>query len=346
MTNTTTQVQMSIVEACALWQEEKQSEAGEETEYVKLLKCYTNRWTKFFGDVPLESLTRERIWEYLNARAVNLSRQTVEHDRRTLKQFLSWCRQHGFLDHEPMLGIRRFRVVRKRPNVLNLEQQERLLLEARKEFSNLSVGMGARTGQVWRQRVRYKSHLYFLVRLAIATGFRRGTLLSICWGHIDLETRIWRIPGTCMKGKADYVQPTFSDAIETLKEWKAWLLEHKGPEWIQPTAKIFDVPGYRCGFDRLKYAAGLPKLKFHDLRRTFIFNARVKYKISLESTMALSDHHDLKTVLNHYRWADNDEIRDDITKAEADISARTPPPPACPRVTSAEAESPSDWGLS
>jgi len=143
---------------------------------------------------------------------------------------------------------------------------------------------------------------YGYVLLLLATGFRSGLAGRVRWEHVDLIAGMWRIPAKLMKSRREYVQPIAPRILD-------WLRTH-----AKPSGHIFG-PGADKWWGPIRERAGLPTLKQHDLRRTFVTKCR-RAGVTLEATMALSDHHDLRTMTQFYRRVDETDTREALERIE------------------------------
>ena len=141
------------------------------------------------------------------------------------------------------------------------------------------------------------SGVYEMYLTEIATGLRRGELLGLKWSDIDYENQtifirrqICRIDGIVTEGplktKNSYrkiIVP--SDVLEVLKNKQ--LNEDNASEYVfsSPTGGAISPDSVLHMLHRVLKRAGLPKIRFHDLRHTF-------------ATMALQNGVDVKTVSN------------------------------------------------
>jgi integrase len=102
--------------------------------------------------------------------------------------------------------------------------------------------------------------------LALLTGARRGNVASMTWDDVNLEWRLWRIPGTVAKSGEPIVVPLVPAAVEVLQRRR---MGANGSLWVFPsrgkTGHIVEVKG---AWKRILTAAGLPDVRPHDLRRT------------------------------------------------------------------------------
>ena len=137
--------------------------------------------------------------------------------------------------------------------------------------------------------------------IELATGLRRGELLGLKWSDIDLEhgslrvqRQIARIDGEIVEGplktkNAYRTLPLSADAISVLKMQKCKV---GNSEWVfpSPAGGPMSPDSVLHMLQRVLKRAGLPRIRFHDLRHTF-------------ATMALQNGVDAKTVssmLGHY----------------------------------------------
>ena len=130
-----------------------------------------------------------------------------------------------------------------------------------------------------------------LLTLAVTTGMRAGELLALRWQDIDFESRSLQIrrsmsfiPGKgyvefepkTAKGRRKIVLPSF--VCEVLKQHRIRQMERRlkvGVRWQERNlvfcniyGGFFDPAHLRQRFDKLLRGAGLPDVRFHDLRHS------------------------------------------------------------------------------
>ena len=145
------------------------------------------------------------------------------------------------------------------------------------------------------------SGVFALYYIDLTTGLRRGELLGLKWSDIDLEKgdlrvqrQIGRIDGKIiempLKTKNVYrALPLSTDAIDVLMQQRR---KTGNSEWVfpSPTGGLLSPDSVLHMLHRVLKRAGLPKVRFHDLRHTF-------------ATLALQNGVDIKTVsgmLGHF----------------------------------------------
>ncbi len=133
--------------------------------------------------------------------------------------------------------------------------------------------------------------LYPLFLLAMTTGMRRGELAGLRWEDVDLESATISVRQTriAISYKVEVSRPKTarsrrsigldSKTVAALRSWRTQQLEERlawGPAWID-TGLVFTRedgspphPEYISrSFLRQAKAAGLPRIRFHDLRHSY-----------------------------------------------------------------------------
>ena len=145
------------------------------------------------------------------------------------------------------------------------------------------------------------SGVFELYYVELATGLRRGELLGLKWEDIDFEhgnlrvkRQIARIDGEVveapLKTKNAYrTLPLAGDTVDVLKQQKKKV---GSSPWVfpSPTGGPISPDSVLHMLHRVLKRAGLPRVRFHDLRHTF-------------ATLALQNGVDVKTVsgmLGHF----------------------------------------------
>ena len=147
-----------------------------------------------------------------------------------------------------------------------------------------------------------ESGVFELYYIELATGLRRGELLGLKWEDIDLEhgslrvrRQVSRINGEVveapLKTKNSYRSVSIgADAVEILKGQKRKVNGTSEYVFPSPGGGPISPDSVLHMLHRVLKRAGLPKVRFHDLRHTF-------------ATLALQNGVDIKTVsgmLGHY----------------------------------------------
>ena len=243
------------------------------------------------GDIPLEKLTTldlQRLYKTLLARGRvdrleskwqprGLSPKTVRNIHQILSSALKLAQEQRIILTNPAEGCALPKVEHREMKTLPVEQLQSFLREAK------------------------DSGVFELYYLELATGLRRGELLGLKWEDIDLEhgdlrvrRQIARINGKVveapLKTKNAYrTLPLAEDTISILNEQKKKV---GSSPWVFPSATGGPISpdSVLHMLHRVLKRAGLPQVRFHDLRHTF-------------ATLALQNGVDIKTVsgmLGHF----------------------------------------------
>ncbi|MBC5824299.1 MAG: site-specific integrase [Candidatus Eremiobacteraeota bacterium] len=129
------------------------------------------------------------------------------------------------------------------------------------------------------------SKFYALYKLALTTGMRQGEILALRWSDVDLEARSLSVRHTLLsdRGTPILAEPKTAhsrrkielgaDTVAALREHRLALFSRglRASEWVFPDSKGGPMRKdnlVRDSFWPLLKAAGLPRIRFHDLRHT------------------------------------------------------------------------------
>lgn len=243
------------------------------------------------GSIPLNKLTSlelQKLYKKLlgNGRVERieskkqpkgLSAKTVRNINQIIASALNLAIEHRLILTNPANACALPRLEHREMKTLPVEQLTSFLREAK------------------------ESGVFEMYYIELATGLRRGELLGLKWSDIDLEhgslrvqRQIARIDGEIveapLKTKNAYrTLPLSADAIDVLKaqKKKCGTSQYVFPS---PTGGPISPDSILHMLHRVLKRAGLPKVRFHDLRHTF-------------ATLALQNGVDIKTVsgmLGHF----------------------------------------------
>jgi integrase len=220
------------------------------------------------GHVQLQKLTPQHVQAlYASKLKEGLSAKTVRNMHGLLHKALDNAVRWGIVPRNVCDAVSLPRKTRHEIQPLNRAQAQRLLEAARGHA------------------------LQGLLTLAVTTGMREGELLALRWQDIDFDTQSLQnrrsmsfIPGKgyvefepkTEKGRRKIVLPSF--VCEALKQHRLRQLERRlkvGARWQERDlvfcniyGGFFDPAHLRQRFDKLLRDAGLPDVRFHDLRHS------------------------------------------------------------------------------
>ena len=197
-----------------------------------------------------------------------LSAKTVRNLNQIISSAMKLAMEQKLIAHNPADGCALPRVEHREMKMLPAEQLAAFLNEARK------------TG------------VYEMYYLDLATGMRRGELLGLKWEDIDFDhgvihicRQVARLNGTVqeapLKTKNSYRNISIgTDAVELLKQKKKQ--DHGKSAYVfpSPTGGPLAPDSVLHMLHRVLDRAGLPKIRFHDLRHPNV-KPRTKHFYSL-----------------------------------------------------------------
>ena len=265
------------------------------------------------GDIPIEKLTSLQLQKFYRRlltegripriesekQPKGLSAKTVRNINQVISSAMDMAVRHKLILTNPTEGCELPKVEHREMKTLPAEQLGAFLREAK------------------------ESGVYELYYLDLATGLRRGELLGLKWEDVDLQNgiihvrrQVARVDGEVkelpLKTKNSYRNISISqDAVAMLTEMEA----HRSSDYVFPssTGGPISPDSVNNMLHRVLKRAGLPSIRFHDLRHTF-------------ATLALQNGVDIKTVsgmLGHFSAGFTLDTYAHVTTSAQKEAART-----------------------
>jgi integrase len=170
-------------------------------------------------------------------------------------------------------------------------------------------------------------------RLLLLTGARRGEVLAIEWGALDLGAGIWTKAGSTVKQKTDHVVPLSAPARLLLSEMQdEYMRLHPKkplPRYVFPgSGERGHVVEVKKAWRSICKAAGITGLRIHDLRHSFA-SQLASGGASLPLIGSLLGHTNPATTARYTHLFDNPQ-RSAVERVGAVVIAAGKPPPAPP----------------
>jgi|DewCreStandDraft_2_1066082.scaffolds.fasta_scaffold00007_366 integrase len=279
------------------WLEEVARPSVRPSTYVGYRNAVINHLIPALGKLPLEKLTPQEVQRLLNDRAqIGLSPRTVQLIRAVLRRALGQAVKWRLLAYNAAQLVDPPRQRRYVARVWTPEETRRFLEAV--------------------QGDRFEA----LYTTAIYLGLRQGEILALRWTDIDFERRILRVSGTMptvgprevsepKTERSRRVLPLPEPVANALHQHRVRQLEERlraGEGWQERGlvfTNVFGGPVDRKGLHyRFKQAiarAGLPDIRFHDLRHgcaTFLLAQGVPAR----AVMELLGHSSIKTTMDVY----------------------------------------------
>lgn len=280
-------------------------------------------WKAYFGDRALAELTSDDVRDYLRRRQLGTipgiavgknakrrkgrrSATTVNNDRGALRAFFAFCVDEGLLLRSPADRVKpTSQTMKRRARTLGPDEWEALLRACREEYKVPAKGKrnvggvegGATTSgkSKWTQTSKPPAHLYPIVVIALYCAFRKRTILSLDWAHIDLKNRVWRIPAESVKTKWDIRTPIPKTVVKALLEYCPKPPKRGSVFGMNPRSSSISR-----SFSAACKRAGIEGFTFHSCRGAFLNRLR-SLGVDLDTVMSLTAHMDVNTVMRHYR---------------------------------------------
>lgn len=197
------------------------------------------RWfDQWLTGEPLQAIDRELVEKLRTLKARETSQSTANRHMALLRAILRKCaREWDWLEKAPVV-----------PMYPTEPQEPRYL--TRLQFAKLKTEL--------------PPHLQALAEFSVHTGLRMRNATHLEWAHVDLKRGLLAIPARSAKGKATIPVWLNSAALRVVKAQRG---KHKVRVFTFEGEPVDDAN--TAAFVKAKTRAGLPWLRWHDLRHTF-----------------------------------------------------------------------------
>jgi len=257
---------------------------------------------RHLGDRKAASLRIEDVTKYREARRAELfhgdkvpTESTLNREIGQLRHLLNFGVQTGKLTRNPLGGIR---------GLLTPEDNARDVWIDEGEFERLHE--------------KAEPELKPILLVAYDTGMRKGEILGLRWSQVELRPDVGciRLQSSDTKSRKPREIPLTTRVREALAALPCSVSDYvfvnpeTGTRWNQ-IKKVFH---------RARHAAGLDHIRFHDLRRSFVTNAR-KRGVPESVVMRVSGHR-TRSVFERYNIVNDEDVRDAVKVIEAGQGSR------------------------
>lgn len=204
--------------------------------------------------------------------------RSINRDIQRLQSVLSRAVEWGVLDVHPLAGLKPMKADKTgRVRFLSdgeegalrraLVEREDRLRQARIRFNTWRVARGRaplpeRDGELI-------DHLRPLVLVALNTGLRRGELLGLRWGDVNLPAKLLTVTAASAKSGHTRRVPLNDEAHRTLSAWSARRGSPPNDSLVFPRADGQRMTRIDTAWRSLMGAAGLTSFRLHDCRHHF-----------------------------------------------------------------------------
>ena len=278
------------------------------------------------GKIPLSELTSLELQKFYKKLLSNgrverieskkqskgLSPKTVRNLHQIIASAMKLAKEQKLIAVDPTDGCALPKVEHKEMKTLPVEQLASFLREAK------------------------DSGVFELYYVELATGLRRGELLGLKWEDLDLERgdlrvkrQIARINGEVveapLKTKNAYrTLPLAKDTIDVLNQQKKKV---GSCPWVfpSPTGGPMSPDSVLHMLHRVLKRAGLPRVRFHDLRHTFA-TASLEHGMDIKPLSTIIGHVSSTTTLNTYAHITDAMRQNAADKIDRGIGRAEPKP--------------------
>ncbi|MFN6933548.1 MAG: tyrosine-type recombinase/integrase [Tsuneonella sp.] len=255
--------------------------------------------------------------------AVHLKASTAKEYRRNLKLFIlpaighlrivdvtraDIAKYHHDWRHRPYQANRNLEIISKmfnlaelwglRPDGTNPRRHIKKYPEKKREryFSPGELqSIGRVLGEMEEERIELPSAIA-AVRLLLFTGCRLGEIMTLRWEHVDLDSKLLRLPDSKTGAKEVHLGNAAIAVLETITPAldNPFVIEGRNPR-----AHLTDLQPF---WQRLRGRAGLKNARIHDLRHTFA-SVAVSHGQSLPMIGKLLGHTQVQTTARYAHLA-------------------------------------------
>lgn len=230
----------------------------------RTLDTYRGILRRFREELPpgvmLQDVTADDLEDYI--RAPGITNATQRKRYRHLQAFLNWTADNLELESNPIEDVQRPKKEQKEKAFLSPEDVETLLSTIEDHILETRDALGNPPDLGW---------LHSMIRVAVATGLRRGEMVNLQWEDVDFESRRLHTrhrENFRTKGNRERLVPFRGGAEEALAQL------HPGPDATGPVFTDRDGESIRPGrvstrFKDMARKAELDeRIHFHSLRHT------------------------------------------------------------------------------
>jgi integrase len=270
------------------------------------------RLRAYFGGKRLTAITPALVGRYRDWRRSTISRRNRPVSAATVNRELACLKRMFTVAHKGLIVLKGGVPKDKPLEVVSLEQErnerDRVLLA--EEFARLCEAV-----EDW---------LKPMLLVAYHTGMRKGEIRSLRRDQVDLKTGTIRLKSSDTKTDEGRVIPLSQTLTSTLKTatryvccpWvfvnparmDAW---QASPDMVEPR---YHKTSITRAFERACQKAGVKYATFHDLRHTFVTNAR-RAGIDYFRIMAMTGHKRM-AVFKRYNTVDEADLRQAMSQMD------------------------------
>jgi len=250
--------------------------------YAKVHKSKVASLKAYFGEKCLNEITVPLINQYQKYRKDDVSANCSNDSLKVLGRLFNYSIKNNYYKVNPVKGIENYKIPKKIRRILTNEEFLKLMSVCCQLLVDIIV-------------------------LALSTGMRKIEIRTVKWDNVDLINKRIILNETKNGKIRDF--PITNTVFKLLSR----RFEEKTSEYVFPNEEGSYYRDFRM-FEKAVKLAGIKKLCFHDLRRTYCTNLNM-LKTNVFTLQKLMDHSKLETTLIYVNQ-DEQEKRDALEKLE------------------------------
>jgi len=275
---------------------------------VKRMKADFAEWL----DKPMSALNPWLIEGYRKKRQQRKrSPKTINREIQRLRAAVARAVTWGLLDAHPFASIKPLKQD-KGGRVRYLSTEEEKALRDALQTREGELRAARDRFNAWRaarhlkllppRRNGYVDHLQPMVLVAMNSGLRRGELLSLTWGDVNLEGKVLTVRGGTAKTGQTRRVPLNVEAITVLTAWRKLAEETGAAAYVFPGTDGVRMGSVDRSWERAATLAKLSDFRFHDLRHHFA-SKLVQAGVDLNSVRELLGHTEITMTMRYSHLA-------------------------------------------
>lgn len=248
---------------------------------VRGYKKATERAEDFFKNSFIREITAADITKYLHRLAnKNYAKKTVKNHKIILSRIMHFAAVEGYISHNP---------TRDAETPRNLSEKKRTAAPPQEE-----------------QTIKTADDVWLLPYMAIMTGMRKGELIGLKWGDIDLDANLIHVNRSVWYGGGTHEKEPKTEAgirmipiLAPLRERLEEQAKEANPaHYVFGDEKPLSEKAFRYRYARFQKQTGI-KSTLHQLRKSFATMA-VGADVPADVLQVIIGHKDISTTLNIY----------------------------------------------
>jgi integrase len=277
---------------------------------------------EYLFDMPVENISVAIIeqWRAKKKKDNGVKASSLNRILTALKAAISWGVKRELIVNNPLVKIEPLSERDSVKKVRYLTDDERTRLMTALNEREEKIRQKRENHNEWLEDREYDTlpnikegtfadHVKPIVILALSTGIRRSSLLSLEWRDVNFSARTIRVRALTDKNDKEYYVPMSDLAFDTLSRW------HEQAKRTAPNSLVFPSPktGKKMGncdsaWDSLLKKARIENFRWHDMRHDFA-SRLVMRGVDLNTVRELLGHADLKMTLRYAHLAPGHKLQ-------------------------------------